>query len=42
MQQTFLSLDISLWGVYVGIPLFFLLTFLQSIRKLFIDSMTQE
>lgn len=42
MQQTFLSLDISLWGVYVGIPLFFLLTFLQSLRRLFTDSMTQE
>lgn len=35
MQQTFLSLDISLWGVYVGIPLFFLLAFLQSLRQLY-------
>ena len=38
MQQTFLSLDISLWGVYVGIPLFFLLAFLQSVRQLYYNS----
>ena len=34
MNQTFLSLDVSLWGVYFGIPAFFGLTFLQSLRML--------
>ena len=37
MQQTFMSLDISLYGVYMGIPVFFFLVFLQCIRKAYFN-----